>query len=105
MEHYEDEQLEDHYDPDMYNEFGEGFEDEFDAVAESAYEKAFNAPEDGEEVSDGAAAEYLKEEDVNEDEFEFDEVVGGRDRKPVMSLLNKGKLDKYELDDLLNRLE
>jgi hypothetical protein len=103
---YEDD-MEENYDPDMYEEFGEGFENEFDAVSEASYEKAFDkaiAAEKGLDV-DETSAEYLKDEQVNEDEFEFDEVVGGRDRKPVMSLLNKGKLDKYELDDLLNKLE
>jgi len=34
------------------------------------------------------------------DEFEFDEVTGARNKKPVMSALNKKKLSKYELDEL-----
>lgn len=82
------------YDPDMFQEYGEGFEDEFDAVSEKVYEKAFDKA-NGVEV----------EVEVSEDDYEFDSVVGGRDKKPVMSLLNKGKLSKYEMDDLLNTLE
>ncbi len=86
------EDYEDHeeYDPDVYEDFGEGFEDDFDAVSEKVYEKAFEKVQ-GDESSD-------------EGEFEFDEIVGGRDKKPIMSLLNKGKLSKYEMDDLLNQL-
>ena len=80
------------YDPDLYEEYGEGFEDEFDAVSEKVYEDAF----------DKAAG--IKVES-NEDDYEYDEVTGGRDKKPVMSILNKGKLSKYEMDDLLNKFE
>lgn len=82
------------YDPDVYEEYGEGFEDEFDTVSEKVYEKAFDE-------ADGVEVEPV----ADEDDFEFDEVTGGRDKKPVMSLLNKGKLSKYEMDDLLNGLE
>lgn len=44
----------------------------------------------------------MKEESDFEDdeEFMFDEVTGGRSKKPVMSVLNKKKVSKYELDDL-----
>ena len=38
------------------------------------------------------------------DEYEYDEVVGGRDKKPVLSALNKKKLSKYEMDELFNVL-
>lgn len=83
----------------MYAAFGEGFEDDFDAVSEKAYEKAFDKPQDDE------VKEFLDDPDtVNEDDYEFDSVVGGRDKKPIMSMLNKGKLSKYEMDDLLNQL-
>ena len=82
------------YDPDMFAEYGEGFEDDFDAKSEKSYEDAFDRA-NGKEV----------EEEVNEDDYEFDSIVGGRDKKPVMSILNKGKLSKYEIDDLLNTLE
>jgi hypothetical protein len=37
--------------------------------------------------------------DNEEEEFMLDE-VSGRKRKPLMSLLNKTKLDKHEMDDL-----
>lgn len=82
----------------MYAEFGEGFEDDFDARSEKDYENAF-AQANGEELQ-----EFFDEESVNEDDYEFDSVVGGRDKKPIMSMLNKGKLSKYEMDDLLNQL-
>jgi len=90
---YDEEQEE--YDPDMFEKFGEGFEDELgeNSLSEQIYENAFN--ETTVDVANTVALE-------TEDDFEFDEVVGGRDKKPVMSLLNKGKLSKYEMDDLLN---
>lgn len=92
------EEEEDNYDPDMYDDFGEGFEEDFDSKSEKMYEDAFDAPE-GESTSP-----FAEDADEDEDDFEFDSVVGGRDKKPVMSLLNKGKLSKYEMDDLLNQL-
>jgi len=90
----------------MFEEFGEGFETDFDAVSEKAYEEAFNKEEAQREGKFESAQAILDEaEEINEDDYEFDSVVGGRDKKPVMSLLNKGKLSKYEMDDLLNGLE
>ena len=87
-------------DVDMFEEFGEGFEDELgqESLNEKIYEKAFD-----EASADDANAKTNGLE--VEDDFEFDEVVGGRDKKPVMSLLNKGKLSHYEMDDLLNQLD
>ena len=38
----------------------------------------------------------------DEDEFLFDEITGARNKKPVMAILNKNKLTKYELDELMN---
>ena len=35
-----------------------------------------------------------------ESDFEYDEVRGAHGRKPKMALLNKGKISKYEMDDL-----
>ncbi|MBN1175136.1 hypothetical protein JXA48_00685 [Candidatus Woesearchaeota archaeon] len=95
MSYYEEEQED--YDPDMFEEFGEGFEDELseDSLNEKIYESAFD-----EASADAANSQALDVEE--DDDYEFDEVVGGRDKKPVMSLLNKGKLSKYEMDDLLN---
>lgn len=95
MSYYEEEQED--YDPDMFEEFGEGFEDELsdDSLNEKIYEKAFD-----DASADVANAQAIEVEE--DDDYEFDEVVGGRDKKPVMSLLNKGKLSKYEMDDLLN---
>ena len=82
------------YDPDLFVEYGEGFEADFDAASEKSYEDAFDKA-NGVEV----------EAEINEDDYEFDEITGGRDKKPVMSALNKGKLSKYEMDDLLNTFE
>ena len=94
------------YDPDMFQEFGEGFETDFDAVSEQTFESAFAKEKllrEGKLPQEETPVEFAKdEEDINEDDYEFDSVVGGRDKKPVMSLLNKGKLSKYEMDELLN---
>lgn len=86
---FEDDNIDEYEEESIYEDYGEGFVDEFDAVSEKAYEKAFETQSNTEET---------------EGDFEFDEVVGGRDKKPVLSLLNKGKLSKYEMDDLLNQL-
>ncbi|MFP4523651.1 MAG: hypothetical protein ACOCQQ_00730 [Candidatus Nanoarchaeia archaeon] len=100
---YEDEE----YDPDMYQEFGEGFETDFDSVSETSYEEAFakeaQARQGNFEFDDSVSQD--DEASLCDDEYEFDSVVGGRDKKPVMSILNKGKLSKYEMDDLLNSLD
>ena len=34
------------------------------------------------------------------DEFVYDEITGGRGKRPIMSVLNKSKLSKHEMDDL-----
>lgn len=96
---FDDETTADMDDMDMFEEFGEGFESDFDAVSEKAYEKAFD-----EEDAVTSGKEFIEDEEINEEDYEFDSVVGGRDKKPVMSLLNKGKLSRYEMDDLLNHL-
>ena len=96
--YYDEEQTDEAYDPDMYEEFGEGFEDEFDAVSETAYEEAFDkakAEEEGVELPTTS----------QKDDYEYDSVVGGRGKKPVMSILNKGNLSKYEMDTLMNQDE
>ncbi len=36
----------------------------------------------------------------NGQEFIMDEVKGAASKKPILSVLNKGKLSKYEMDDL-----
>jgi len=87
----------------LFNEYGEGFESDFDAISEQSYEKAFDQALNEENKKTDEFLE-LEEENINEEDYEFDSVVGGRDKKPVMSMLNKGKLSKYELDDLLNGL-
>jgi len=37
---------------------------------------------------------------MDEQEFVYDEVRGARGKKPIMSVLNKTKLSKHEMDDL-----
>lgn len=91
-----EEELEDAYDPDLFEEFGEGFEDDFDAVSEEVYEEAFNRAQ---------AQEQHGSPSQENQEYQMDSVVGARDKKPVMSLLNKGKLSKFEMDELLNEGE
>jgi hypothetical protein len=104
---YDDENLDES--ENLFQDFGEGFEDEFDAVSEKTYEEAFKKEEEEkklleEETVEKETKEMLENDDFDESEFEFDSVVGGRDKKPIMSVLNKGKLSKYEMDDLLNQL-
>jgi hypothetical protein len=36
----------------------------------------------------------------DDDEYLLDEINGCRDKKPIMSILNKQKLSKQEMDDL-----
>lgn len=36
----------------------------------------------------------------SEDEFEFDEIRGAHGKKPKMAVLNKKKLNSYEMDEL-----
>lgn len=44
---------------------------------------------------------FLDEGDSYDDkEFVLDEINGRRNRKPIMSALNKTKLSKQEMDDL-----
>ena len=92
------------YDENLFEDFGEGFEDEFDAVSEKVYEDSFKDPKEIMQENENASNEFLEEEEIDESEYEFYVVVGGRDKKPIMSALNKGKLSKYEMDDLLNQL-
>lgn len=102
MSVYDEEEFDEDY---LYQDFGEGFEDEFDAVSEKTYEESFKKEEEKiEEVQCEESKELLQNDEIDESEYEFDSVVGGRDKKPIMSVLNKGKLSKYEMDDLLNQL-
>jgi len=39
-------------------------------------------------------------EDDSKEKYLFDEVNGSRNKKPVMSILNKAKLSKHEMDEL-----
>lgn len=87
---------------DEQADFGEGFEEDFDAVSEAQYERAFTKAL--EKPADDVKGFLEEESELDENEYEFDSIVGGRDKKPIMSMLNKGKLSKYEMDDLMNQL-
>ena len=41
-----------------------------------------------------------EEDGINEEEEYLLDEITGKKRKPVMSILNKTKLSKYEMDDL-----
>jgi len=47
----------------------------------------------------------MKKQEINESnddhsDFLYDEITGGKGKKPVLSVLNKGKLSKFEMDEL-----
>jgi len=48
---------------------------------------------------------YDKPDSQQEDEYLLDEITGARSKKPVMSVLNKTKLSRKEMDDLFNTTE
>lgn len=79
---------------DEYEEEAEFGEDPIYETDEDQYDKAFE-----EEVTSLKVEEQAADKDV---EYEYDEIVGGRDKKPVMSKLNQRVISKYEMDDLLN---
>jgi len=80
---------------DSYHE--EDFEMSEDELAEMKKEEEIA------ELDDKEAYESKLEEGM-QTEYEYDEVVGGRDKKPILSVLNKKRLSKYEMDDLFNKL-
>jgi hypothetical protein len=43
---------------------------------------------------------YMREMIDEDVEYEYDEVTGARNKRPVMSALNKKKLSKWEMDEL-----
>lgn len=45
------------------------------------------------------------EELGEQEEFLLDEINGSRGKKPVISILNKKKLNRYEMDDLFNPIQ
>jgi hypothetical protein len=38
--------------------------------------------------------------EIEQDDYEYDEVKGEAGKKPKMAVLNKTKLSRYEMDDL-----
>ncbi len=91
------------YEDDPYSE---GYED---AYHEEDYELTeeqlakLREQEEYEDLSDEEIYEIMLKKS-QEEEYEYDEVVGGRDKKPVLSVLNKKNLSKYEMDELFNKL-
>ena len=47
--------------------------------------------------------DFADHDDGND--FEYDEIRGEHGRKPKMAILNKGRLSKYEMDDLFTSEE
>ncbi|MAE13132.1 hypothetical protein CMO92_01080 [Candidatus Woesearchaeota archaeon] len=44
--------------------------------------------------------EVVKSKTDSYKEMELDEVTGGRDKKPVLSILNQRRVNKYEMDEI-----
>jgi len=42
----------------------------------------------------------MNQEATYEDEYEYDEVTGAREKKRMMDVLNKKKLTRWEMDEL-----
>ena len=85
------------------------YDDEFDT--EKEFEKALYDDTPVEEEEEGDSYEKCFEEEtkkeveddlrpMTDEDYELDEVVGARDKKPVMSVLNKTKISKIEMDEL-----
>ena len=45
------------------------------------------------------------EEVIYEDEFEYNEILGEKDKKRKMDVLNKKKITKWEMDELFCEFE
>jgi hypothetical protein len=59
------------------------YEDDIDRDFENKYDKLFGGEGDGDER-----------------DFERDVITGRKNKRPKMSVLNKGKVSKQEMDDL-----
>ncbi len=98
MVNYED------YEDDPWSEdYEDSFHEEDYELSESQL-KELRKQQRFAEMSDEEIYQTLLEESETE-EYEYDEVVGGRDKKPVLSALNKKRLSKYEMDELFNKLD
>lgn len=40
------------------------------------------------------------EDEEEHEEFFYDEINGGKGKKPILSVLNKSKVSKFELDEV-----
>ena len=91
------------YEEDPWSEdYEDGYHEEDYELSEEEIEKMKKEAELQELSEEEIYERKLKE--TQEEEYEYDEVVGGRDKKPVLSALNKKKLSKYEMDELFNKL-
>ena len=80
------------FEDSMYTEHSK--EEDYD----KEYERCFDDFEEGEEIKKEIFKSSIKPAD--NEEYELDEVLGERGRKPVMSVLNKTKLSGMDMDDL-----
>ena len=78
-------------------------EDRMYGEEDDEYEERYNRHFRDEE-NKRVSKRITQREDLEEGEYEFDEITGGRDKKPILSALNKTKLSKYEMDDLFNEV-
>ncbi len=73
---------------DLYEGYGRGYfkkqPEEMMSLGDKLYEEAWEE----------------KEETINEEEYEYDQV--GKNKRKKSSILNKTKLSKEELDELMN---
>jgi len=84
-------------------------EDYEDSFHESDYELS---PEELQRLKEEQELEKLNKEELYKkklkesmkEEYEYDEIVGGRDKKPVLSALNKKRLSSFEMDELFNQM-
>lgn len=70
---------------------------------ESYYKKVDDNEEDELDKQYNEFFEDEEEQKGQDVEYEYDEIVGARDKKPVLSALNKTKLSKMEMDELFNQ--
>jgi len=88
------------------NVWSEDYEDSYHESDYELSEEELEKLKEQEEYADLSNEEVYEKllEKGQEDEYEYDEVVGGRDKKTVLSALNKKRLGQFEMDELFNKL-
>ncbi len=95
----------DDYEDDPWSEdYDEYYHEEDYELSEEELEE-LRQKEEFAGLSDDEIYKKLLEKENSDEEYEYDEIVGGRDKKPIMSTLNKKKLSKFEMDELMNKLD